>query len=151
MISPILRNYLEHEKVTFQVKQHQPTVDACRTAQAAHVPGRTFAKTVIVKADNALKMVVIPSTDEVHLSELQQALGARKLTLADESEFESAFPDCETGAMPPFGNLYNMEVFVNEHLREDEHIVFNAGGHDEVMRMSYRDYDRLVNPQVLHF
>lgn len=151
MISEKLRTYLDNQKVNYRTEQHEPTIDASRTAQATHVPGREFAKTVIVKADGRLLMAVLPSTDQVHVDELKKALGAKDVQLAGESEVKSAFPDCETGAMPPFGNLYNMEVFVNERLREDEQIVFNAGTHDEVMRMSYRDFDRLVHPQVLHF
>lgn len=151
MISEKLRSYLDDQNVTYQTEEHEPTIDASRTAQATHVPGREFAKTVIVKADGRLLMAVLPSTDQVHVDELKKALGAKEVQLAGESDIKAAFPDCETGAMPPFGNLYNMEVFVNEHLREDEQIVFNAGTHNEVMRMSYRDFDRLVRPQVLHF
>ncbi len=96
-------------------------------------------------------MTVMPSTDRVHLDELKQALGEQNLELATEDEMLAAFPDCEVGAMPPFGNLYNMEVFVNEHLRRDEKISFNAGSHDEVMQMSYQDFERLVHPHVVHF
>ncbi|AZT84806.1 MAG: YbaK/EbsC family protein [Marinobacter sp.] len=151
MINQKLREFLDSNAVSYRTEAHEPTVDASRTAQAAHVRGREFAKTVIVKADGRLFMTVLPSTDRVHVDQLKQALGAKELELADEDDINAAFPDCEIGAMPPFGNLYNMDVFVSEHLREDEHIVFNAGSHSEVMRMSYQDYDRLVHPQVLHF
>lgn len=151
MINQKLREFLDSNAVSYRTEAHEPTVDASRTAQAAHVRGREFAKTVIVKADGRLFMTVLPSTDRVHVDQLKQALGARDLQLADEDDINAAFPDCEIGAMPPFGNLYNMDVFVSEHLREDDHIVFNAGSHNEVMRMSYRDYERLVHPQVLHF
>ncbi|MFL1454871.1 aminoacyl-tRNA deacylase [Marinobacter sp. GN3S48] len=151
MINQKLREFLDSNAVNYRTEAHEPTVDASRTAQAAHVRGREFAKTVIVKADGRLFMTVLPSTDRVHVDQLKQALGAKDLELADEDDINAAFPDCEVGAMPPFGNLYNMDVFVSEHLREDEHIVFNAGSHSEVMRMSYQDYDRLVHPQVLHF
>lgn len=151
MISQKLREFLDSNAVSYRTEVHEPTVDAARTAQAAHVPGREFAKTVIVKADGRLFMTVLPSTDHVHVEQLKKALGAKDVTLADEEDINAAFPDCEIGAMPPFGNLYNMDVFVSEHLRVDEHIVFNAGSHNEVMRMSYQDFDRLVHPQVLHF
>lgn len=151
MISQKLREYLDSHSVKYHTELHAPTVDAARTAQAAHIPGREFAKTVIIRNNGRLSMAVLPSTDVVHVEQLKKALGSEDLDLADESELSSAFPDCELGAMPPFGNLYDMEVFVSDHLRNDEHIVFNAGAHDEVMRMSYRDYDRLVNPTVLHF
>lgn len=151
MINQKLRDFLDSNAVSYQIEAHEPTVDASRTAQSAHVRGREFAKTVIVKADGRLIMTVLPSTDRVHTDQLKQALGARDLELADEDDINAAFPDCEIGAMPPFGNLYNMEVFVSQHLREDEHIVFNGGSHSEVVRMSYQEYDRLVQPQVLHF
>ncbi|MEQ9546989.1 MAG: YbaK/EbsC family protein [Marinobacter sp.] len=151
MINQKLREFLDSNAVRYRTEAHEPTVDASRTAQAAHVRGREFAKTVIVKADGRLFMTVLPSTDRVHVDQLKQALGAKELELADEDDINAAFPDCEIGAMPPFGNLYNMDVFVSEHLREDDQIVFNAGSHSEVMRMSYQDYDRLVHPQVLHF
>lgn len=151
MINQKLREFLDSNGVSYRTEVHEPTVDASRTAQAAHVRGREFAKTVIVKADGRLFMTVLPSTDRVDVDQLKHALGAKDLELADEDEINAAFPDCEIGAMPPFGNLYNMDVFVSQHLREDEHIVFNAGSHSEVIRMSYQDYDRLVHPQVLHF
>ncbi|WP_152204918.1 aminoacyl-tRNA deacylase [Marinobacter changyiensis] len=151
MINQKLREFLDSNGVSYRTEVHEPTVDASRTAQAAHVRGREFAKTVIVKADGRLFMTVLPSTDRVDVDQLKRALGAKDLELADEDEINAAFPDCEIGAMPPFGNLYNMDVFVSQHLREDEHIVFNAGSHSEVIRMSYQDYDRLVHPQVLHF
>ena len=151
MINQKLREFLDSNGVSYRTEVHEPTVDASRTAQASHVRGREFAKTVIVKADGRLFMTVLPSTDRVDVDQLKRALGAKDLELADEEEINAAFPDCEIGAMPPFGNLYNMDVFVSQHLREDEHIVFNAGSHSEVIRMSYQDYDRLVHPQVLHF
>ncbi|MFE8069449.1 YbaK/EbsC family protein [Marinobacteraceae bacterium S3BR75-40.1] len=151
MISPKLKEYLDSNAVKYQSLPHEPAADAARTAHVAHVPGREFAKAVIVKANGRLTMAVVPATDHVHVKELKQALGAADLELADEDEIRAAFPDCEVGAMPPFGNLYGMEVFVNEHLREDDSIVFNAGSHDEALRMSYQDFDRLVHPQVLHF
>lgn len=151
MISQKLQEFLDSNGVRYQTEVHEPTIDASRTAQAAHVPGREFAKTVIVKADGRLVMAVLPSTDQVHIDELKHSLGAREVELAAENDIKTAFLDCELGAMPPFGNLYNMDVFVSAHLREDEHIVFNAGTHRDVIRMSYQDYDRLVRPNVLRF
>lgn len=151
MISEKLRNYLESNAVTYRTQLHEPTVGSSRTAQSAHVRGREFAKTVVIKSGGRLFMTVLPSTDQVHLDQLKQAMGTLDMELASEEDITQAFPDCELGAMPPFGNLYDMDVFVSEHLREDDHIAFNAGSHDEVMHMSYQDYDRLVRPHVLHF
>lgn len=151
MISQKLREFLDSSGVRYQTEVHERTVDAARTAEAAHVPGREFAKTVIVRADGRLLMTVLPATDQVHVDQLKRSLGAKEVELADESDIDTAFLDCELGAMPPFGNLYNMDVFVSEHLREDETIAFNAGTHEDVIRMSYQDYDRLVRPNVLRF
>ncbi|SDW34486.1 aminoacyl-tRNA deacylase [Marinobacter mobilis] len=151
MISERLQRYLEEHPVRYQTQVHSPTPDAMRTAQAAHIPGKSFAKSVIFKAKGRVGMAVLPAIDQVHLAQLGKAIGATDITLADESELRDAFPDCDIGAMPPFGNLYNMETFVSEHLREDESIAFNAGSHDEVMKMSYQDYERLVRPHVVHF
>lgn len=151
MISERLRNYLEQNPVKYRTEMHPATADAMRTAQSAHVPGREFAKSVIFKANGKVGMAVLPATDQVHLDELGKAIGSREISLADEDELRAAFPDCDVGAMPPFGNLYNMETFVSEHLREDDNITFNAGSHDEVMKMSYQDYERLVRPHVVHF
>ena len=91
-------------------------------------------------------MVVVPASEHVRLGILKETLGAKKVELASEAEFRKAFPDCETGAMPPFGNLYGMNVFVSQVLREDEEIAFNAGSHSELIRLAYADYERLVQP-----
>ena len=118
-------------------------------AALAHIPGKELAKTVIVKVDNELAMVVLPASEMVRLDHLRESLGTEFVELAEEDEFKSAFPDCETGAMPPFGNLYGMNVFVSQALREDDEIAFNAGSHSELIRLTYADYERLVHPTPL--
>ena len=118
-------------------------------AAAAHIPGKELAKTVMVKLDGKLTMTVVPSSMKVNLGRLKGAAGASEAMLADEKDFGDAFPDCELGAMPPFGNLYGMDVFVDEHLAEDEEIAFNAGSHTELLHVAYKDFEKLVSPNVV--
>jgi Ala-tRNA(Pro) deacylase len=110
-----------------------------------------MAKTVIVTIDGRMAMAVLPAHRKIVLQDLREITGADNAGFAHEEEFKSKFPDCETGAMPPFGNLYGMEVYVAPSLAGDEYIAFNAGSHTEVIRMAYADFERLVKPQVLSF
>ena len=144
-----LREFLDKEHVKYVSIDHSPAFTAQEIAAAAHIPGKELAKTVIVKVDGELAMVVLPASEHVRMQNLRQTLGAQQVELADEDEFKKAFPDCETGAMPPFGNLYGMNVFVSQVLREDEEIAFNAGSHSELIRLPYADYERLVHPTPL--
>jgi Ala-tRNA(Pro) deacylase len=113
-------------------------------------PARTsLVNTVIVKAGDKFIMVVIPAHDHINFGALKLALKAKEADLASESEFKGKFPECEAGAMPPFGNLYGMDVFVSNHLSENDQIVFNAGTHSEVMRLAYADFENLVHPNII--
>lgn len=151
MVTPRLKELLDGQQIPYRSIPHPLAYDSQRTAQAAHVPGQEFAKTVVLRADGRLCMAVLPATDRVRLEVLRDAMGVEELSLAEESELREAFPDCDVGAMPPFGELYGMEVFVSPHLREDEQIAFNAGSHDEALRMRYRDYERVAHPNLLRF
>ena len=143
-----LRKYLEENHVKYLTVSHSPAFTAQEIAASAHVPGRELAKTVIVKVDGKMAMVVLPAPDKVSAHRLKEVSGARDVELASEKEFADLFPRCEVGAMPPFGNLWDMEVFADTHLREDEFIVFNAGSHTELVRLAYADFERLVHPKV---
>lgn len=149
MIAKKLREFLESHNIRYVVITHPVAYTAQGTSALAHVPSKELAKTVIVKIDGALAMVVLPASYEVDLSLLRGATHATTLSLAREREFKESFPECEVGAMPPFGNLYGMAVFVDETLTQDEEIVFNAGSHNELIRLSYEEFGRLVNPVVL--
>ncbi len=144
-----LKDFLDKEHVKYVTIAHSPAYTAQEIAELTHTPGKELAKTVIVKIEGELAMVVLPASEKVRLGHLRQTLGTENIELANEAEFEGAFPDCETGAMPPFGNLYGMSVFVDQTLREDEEIAFNAGSHDELIRLSYAEYERLVHPTPL--
>ncbi len=144
-----LEQYLREQHVAYEVQHHPLAYTAQRVAAAEHVPGKELAKTVIVITDDRSVMVVVPASRNVQVSKLAAALGASQARLAEEREFEALFPDCELGAMPPFGNLYGMDVYVDRMLAEDERIVFRAGTHTETMRMNYADFARLVKPMVV--
>lgn len=143
-----LKEFLKENEIKFVTISHSQAFTAQEIAAAAHVPGKEMAKTVMVKLDGELAMVVLPAPDQVSISHLREVTGAGDVELASEREFSARFPNCELGAMPPFGNLWNMTVFVDERLREDEQITFNAGSHTELLKLSYADYERLVAPVV---
>lgn len=144
-----LTEFLDSHDKKYVVVNHSQAFTAQEVAASAHIPGKDMAKTVIMKIDGNLKMVVLPSTHQVDFEQVKDALGAERVNLASEKEFENLFPDCEIGAMPPFGNLYDMDTIVAESLTEDEEIAFNAGTHRELVKVAYRDFEELVNPQVI--
>lgn len=144
-----IREYLDSHNVKYLVISHSIAYTAQGVAARVHVSGKKLAKTVIVKIDGVLAMAIVPASLHVDLDLLQSITGAANVELATEREFQSTFPDCETGAMPPFGNLYDMPVYADESLAAQEEITFTAGTHRELLRMSWADMARLVNPQVV--
>jgi Ala-tRNA(Pro) deacylase len=145
-----LREFLDSRNVKYLVVSHSIAYTAQGIAALVHVSGKKLAKTVIVKIDGILAMAVVPASLHVDLDLLRAAAGARVVELATEQEFQSAFPDCETGAMPPFGNLYDMPVYADADLAQHEEITFNAGTHRELMRLAWADLVRLVDPQIVN-
>jgi len=144
-----LKDMLDQHHVKYMVLTHSQAYTAQEVAASAHIPGREVAKTVIVKLDGRMIMVVVPASHRVNLQKLKEATGAAKAELATEEEFSELFPDCSPGAMPPFGNLYGLDVVVAKRLTEDVEIAFNAGSHTELMRLPYKDFESLVHPKVL--
>ena len=146
-----LRGFLDSHNIKYLNISHSKAFTSQEVAASAHISGRELAKTVIVKLDDKLAMAVLPASLMIDLDLLKQATGANLVMLATEAEFRETFPECETGAMPPFGNLYNMNTFVDQRLREDEQIAFNAGSHTELIKMSFGDFERLANPIAANF
>lgn len=146
-----LKAYLDDNKIKYVVKSHSVAYTAPEIAALAHVPGKEWAKTVIIKVDGKMAMAVLPASYRIDFDDLKNAIGVKNIELADEEEFENMFSDCELGAMPPFGNLYDMPVYVAESLAEDNEITFNACSHKELMQMTYKDFERLVQPKVIKF
>lgn len=146
-----LKRFLNEHNISYQVIKHDVANTSQEKAASAHVSGNEFAKTVMIKINGKMAMAVLPASYQVDFDILKIMLGTTHVELATESEFKASFPDCEIGAMPPFGNLYGMDVFVSDSLTEDDEISFNAGTHTELYKMSYEDYERLVNPKVFTF
>ena len=144
-----LHEFLEQNQVAYKHTTHSIAYTAREVAAAEHLPAREIAKVVIIAADNGFQMVVLPASRAVDLSELRRTLGLSHARLATEQELARLFPDCELGAMPPFGNLYEMPVYVDSGLALDEWIAFNAGSHMDVVHMRFHDYKWLVNPVVI--
>jgi Ala-tRNA(Pro) deacylase len=146
-----LKEFLDSHNVKYITITHSTAYTTQEIAAMVHIKGRELAKTVIVKVDDRMAMAVLPASYQVNLAALKATSGAKTVTLATEAEFRGKFPGCETGAMPPFGNLYGMPVFVEENLTRDKEIAFNAGTHNELIRLAYGDFARLVEPKVSRF
>lgn len=146
-----LREFLDAKKVPYEVLSHRQAFTAQEVAQAQHIPGKELAKVVIVRSGKDFLMAVLPAPYRVDLDRLQSGIGKSGLVLATEQEFKDLFPQCEAGAMPPFGNLYKLPVYVDQTLTQDDEIVFNAGTHTQTVKMKYADFARLVAPQLCSF
>ena len=146
-----LTNYLDDNHVEYVMIHHSPAYSAQKIAASAHIPGRELAKTVMVKLNGKLAMAVLRATDKVDLDLLRGAARAKSAELASELDFADAFPGAALGAMPPFGNLFGMDVFVDEALTRDAEIAFNAGSHTTLIQLDYADYERLVKPRLGNF
>jgi Ala-tRNA(Pro) deacylase len=144
-----LKKCLDDHHIRYVTIRHSPAFTAQEVAASAHIPGKELAKTVVVNLDGELALAVLPASAQVDLDRLKEAAGAQRAELAIESEFRSSFGDCDIGAMPPFGNLYGMEVYVASRLAEDEEIAFNAGTHTELVKMAYKDFEKVVKPKVV--
>lgn len=146
-----LQSYLEDHHIQYQRFTHQEAYTAQEIAAVTHTKGDGFAKTVMLKIDGCMAMAVLPSSYTVDFSALEHLDIGDNVRLANEMEFKDKFPECEVGAMPPFGNLYNMPVYTSESLMKDKQITFNAGTHHEVITMNTTDYVDLVNPTTIRF
>lgn len=146
-----LKHYLDVNGIKYVSIIHSPAYTAQEVAQSVHMPGRELAKVVIIELDGKMAMAVLPATRKIVVQDLRELTGCEGVKFASEAEFKSRFPDCEVGAMPPFGNLYGMDVFASEELGLNREIAFNAGSHVEIIRMSYDDFERMVKPKVLAF
>ncbi|MBI2555863.1 MAG: YbaK/EbsC family protein [Planctomycetes bacterium] len=146
-----LKEFLDSHYIKYITISHSRAFTAQETAASAHVPVKELAKTVLVKIDGKMAMAVLPASCKVDFDLLKKATKAATIEIANEKEFKNLFPDCEIGAMPPFGNLYGMEVFLAKTLTEDREIAFNAGSHRELVKMAYKDFERLVKPKIVKF
>ncbi len=146
-----LKELLDNRNAHYVAVTHTPAYTAQEIAARAHIPGQELAKTVIIKIDGKMAMAVLPANFKVDFDQLKRALGTDDVEMAREEEFKYLFPECEIGAMPPFGNLFGMDTYVAECLARDEHISFNAGTHRELIRLPYKEYEELVQPKIINF
>lgn len=151
MPSQKLKSFLDENKVKYVTIVHSLAYTAQEIAASAHLPGKGLAKTVLIKVNGKLAITVLPASYQIDFDMLKKSLGTDEVRLANEQEFKDKFPGCEVGAMPPFGNLYGLQTYVAASLVEDEEFAFNAGTHTELIKMQYRDFERLVNPTILRF
>ena len=138
---------LNESKVRYEILHHPEAVTAQRIAQAEHVKGRYHAKVVMIKSGEQRLMAVLPADHQIDLEKVGKVIG-KTASLDSEKEFKSLFPDCAIGAMPPFGNLYGLPTYVDKSLAAQDYIVFEAGTHSDAIKLSYRDYEKIVKPQV---
>ena len=146
-----LKQFLDSHNIKYVSIKHSEAYTAQEIAASAHIPGKELAKTVIVKIDGNMAMAVLPAGYKVEFELLKEAAKANKVELASEEEFKDVFPDCEIGAMPPFGNLYDLDVLVDNSLVDDDEIAFNACNHHELIRLAFKDFTKLVKPMILEF
>lgn len=146
-----LREFLDRNQIEYAATVHPLAYTAREVASAEHTPPREVAKTVIYLSEHGYGMAVLPADSVVDLEQLRLDLGMSRLRLATEAELGELFPSCELGAMPPFGNLFGLPVYVDGRLAGEEMILFNAGTHRDVIHMRFRDFQRLVNPTIVAF
>ncbi len=142
-----LKRFLDKNNIKYVSIIHSQAYTAQETAQSAHISGNEMVKTIIVKAEGNMVMVILPASEKADLDLVAGAIEAKDVRLASEQEFRGLFPNCEVGAMPPFGNLYDMPVYVEESVADNDEIAFNAGSHTELIKLAYRDFEHLVQPQ----
>jgi Ala-tRNA(Pro) deacylase len=146
-----LKEFLDGNKVKYVTIRHSTAYTAQETAASAHIPGKELAKTVVLRIDGRMTMAVLPASHKLDIPLLKKAVGARDVEIAHEADFKDIFAGCDTGAMPPFGNLYGIDVLVDSLLAGNEEIAFNACSHSELVKLKYADYIKLVNPKVTSF
>jgi Ala-tRNA(Pro) deacylase len=144
-----LRDFLDAQHVPYHAIVHRRDYTAQAAAADTHTPGREFIKTILLAVDNGYALAVLPADQHADLAKVRRALGATDVSLASEEEMQQCFPDCEPGALPPFGHLYDLPVLMSRTLEEDEQITFNAGNHEVALRMQRRDFERLGEPRVV--
>ena len=143
-----LKEFLDGAGVSYEVYNHPLAYTAQEIAAQQHFSGKEMAKVVVLEVDGRLVMGVIPGSQRINLNTAKASLGGKAVRLATEAEFISRFPECEMGAMPPFGNLFGLAVVVDPALEKDEYIYFNAGNHVQTVRLSYKDFAQLVKPRI---
>jgi Ala-tRNA(Pro) deacylase len=151
MPADTLIRYLEENEVDFEILRHDRAYTAQEAAAAAHISGDAVAKAVMIIVDGEMGMAVLPASFRVNLDLLKEQLGAKQVKMATEKEFKDRFPDCDIGALPPFGNLYGIPIYAEERLSKEIDLAFCGGTHTEMIRMPFEEFKRLADPRILKF
>lgn len=146
----LVERALKQNHIPYDIILHSQSYTSMQTAQAAHIKGKEFAKTIMVNVDGRMIMAVLPAYYRVDLKRVKEAYGAKDVSIASEEEFAYLFKDSSIGAMPPMGNLYGMEVAMDEEMKEDLYIAFNACNHEEIFKMKFKDYKKMTHPRFLN-
>ncbi|WNJ18652.1 YbaK/EbsC family protein [Pontibacter sp. G13] len=146
-----IKALLADRGIDYDIIRHSRAFTSQKAAAAAHVPGWSFAKTVIADVEGQITMLVLPAACRVDFDKVREALGTQEVKLCSEREFRDLFPESELGAMPPLGNLYDIPVWVDSTLTDREKIAFMAGSHSELVRIPYADFEAIVQPHVASF
>jgi Ala-tRNA(Pro) deacylase len=149
MPTKILREFLDNNKIKYVTVKHSLAFTAQEIAASAHIKGKELAKSVLIKIDGKLAMCVLPAANKINFEFLKEYFDGKNVRLANEIEFQDKFPECEVGAMPPFGNLYGIDVYAEDYLAKDEEIAFNACSHTELFQMKFKDFEKLVKPKLI--
>ena len=150
MPNKAIQQHLSSHHIKYSCLDHSPAFTAQEVAASAHISGKQLAKIVVLKMGGKLALMVLPANDHINFEALKNVSGHSTIDLASESEFKGRFPECEVGAMPPFGELYGMPVYVSNHLSVYDQIIFNAGSHSELLQMAYRDFEALERPKIVN-
>jgi Ala-tRNA(Pro) deacylase len=148
MVPTRIRHYLDERHVEYHIEPHRPGVTAQEIAAAAHISGKRFAKTVVLKRDGEFVLAAVPAAEAVDLRRFRDALGSG-VELASEQEFERLFPECEMGAMPPLGGLFGLPVVADACLARQESIAVNGGTHTDVIELRWADYEQAEHPRII--
>ena len=146
-----LKELLDGERVKYEHVIHPEVFTMPEVAAVEHEKGQHVIKTVVLKADGQLVLAAVPAALKVDQKALAKLMKAKEVVVAEEHEFANAFPDCEVGAMPPFGGLYGVPLYLDKRLTECDEVVFNAGTHTDTVKMSLADFERLANPEIGDF
>jgi Ala-tRNA(Pro) deacylase len=145
----VIQNFLDDKNVKYATIIHSPAFTAQEIAASCFISGKEFAKTLILNVDGDMVMAVLPASRRLHLPSIRKHFQNDNVFLASESEFHNIFTRCKTGAMPPFGNLYGLNTYVAREFEKNKLIAFNAGSHREIIRMKFKTYKALVNPEII--
>jgi Ala-tRNA(Pro) deacylase len=146
-----IRDYLDSRNVPYEALHHSQALTAQEVAHSLHVSGKRCIKAVVARRDNKPVILLVPTSHRLNFQELKSALKADHVELLVECELVELFPDCDRGAVPPFGNLYGMDVWVDRAVASAENLLVCAGTHEDCIRMRYSDFAKLTQPLLGHF